>query len=80
MIIDPSLEPRLIHVARTALCASRRDADVSQQELAARLGWTRNMVANMEGGRRQIRFVDFLLISKALAVNPVTLLDRVIRW
>jgi predicted transcriptional regulator len=52
------LESRL----RVVLKASREDLDVSQRELARRMGCTRNMIANLETGRRDIRMSDFLLI------------------
>ena len=46
-------------VTAIVLTGTRRDQDVSQQELAARLGWTRNMVANLESGRRSVRLSDY---------------------
>ena len=53
---------RLSRVVRTVISASRQDLDVSQEELAARLGWSRNQVAN------------------ALNIDPVAMLQRVLRW
>ena len=64
----------------TILKASRIDADVSQEKLATSLGWTRNMIANLESGRRAVQVVDFLLIAKALQLDPQRLLHRVIQW
>ena len=32
--------------------------------------WKRNMIANMESGRRDIRMSDFLMISKAPNIPP----------
>ena len=64
----------------TILKASRIDADVSQEKLAAVLGWTRNTIANIEGGRRAVGFVDFVLIARALHIEPGRLLQRVLQW
>jgi len=62
------------------LWASRQDIDVSQRELADKMGWTRNQVANLESGRRAISVTDFMLIAKALCIDPITLLQRALRW
>jgi transcriptional regulator with XRE-family HTH domain len=67
-------------VASIVLTATRNDLDVSQRELAARLGWTRNVVANLETGRRGLTLSDFLLIAGALHINPELLLQRILRW
>jgi transcriptional regulator with XRE-family HTH domain len=71
---------RWARVASIVLTATRNDLDVSQRELAARLGWTRNVVANLETGRRGLTLSDFLLIAGALHINPELLLQRILRW
>jgi len=65
---------------RIVLWASREDSDLSQRELGAKLGWTRNQVANLEGGRRATQMIDFLMVAKALNIDPIGLLYRVLRW
>ncbi len=67
-------------VAAIVLTGTRNDLDVSQRELAARLGWTRNVIANLETGRRSLTLSDFLLIAGALNINPDILLQRILRW
>lgn len=67
-------------VAAIVLTGTRRDLDVSQRELAARMGWTRNMVANLESGRRSLQLSDFLLVARALNISAETLLQRILRW
>ena len=64
----------------TILKASREDSDVRQKELAHRLGWTRNMIANLETERRSVGLCDFILIATALNIEPERLLRRVIQW
>ena len=71
---------RLERVIPVIMVGTRRDLDVSQSELARRMGWTRNMVANLESGRRSVRLTDFLMVAKALRVDPVSLLHRILRW
>jgi transcriptional regulator with XRE-family HTH domain len=67
-------------VAAIVLTGTRRDLDVSQRELASRLGWTRNMVANLESGRRSLHVTDLIFIGRALNVGPEILLQRILRW
>lgn len=74
------MRARWERVTRIVLAGTRNDLDVSQRELAIRLGWTRNMIANLEAGRRGVRLSDFLLIATALNISPDTLLQRILRW
>ena len=60
--------------------ASREDADLSRQELAERLGLTYSQIVNMENGRRAVQLIDFLMLAKAIGVDPVALFERVARW
>lgn len=67
-------------VAATVLSGTHRELNVSQQELADRLCWTRNMVANLESGRRTFRLSDVFLLAEALNIGPEILLFRMMRW
>jgi len=60
--------------------ASREDADLSRQELAARLKLTYSQIVNIENGRREVGLVDFLMLANAIDVDPVELFQRVARW
>lgn len=62
------------------LRAARMDAHMSQPTLAKLLGWTRNMVANLETGRRVARVEDFVLVAHALNIKPEKLLRRMLQW
>lgn len=70
------LKRAMIAVAK----ASREDADLSRHVLAERLGLTYSQVVNMEHGRRAISFEDFVLLAKAIGVEPSELLKRVVNW
>lgn len=71
---------RWARAARTVVKASRNDADCTQEELGKRIGFTRDQIANMEGGRREIAVSEFIVIAKALKLDPKVLLDRVLGW
>jgi transcriptional regulator with XRE-family HTH domain len=60
--------------------ASREDADLSRQELAERLGLTYSQIVNIENGRRSVGLIDFILLARAIGVDPVKLFERVARW
>lgn len=64
----------------TVIRAARDDADVTQQELANRLGFTHRQVVNMEHGRRAIHASDLIMVAKALNEDPETLMRRILRW
>ena len=67
-------------VVRTVVRATRIDSDMSQQELADRLHVTRNVIANMESGRREIQAAELPLIAHALRCSPETLFRRILMW
>jgi ribosome-binding protein aMBF1 (putative translation factor) len=71
---------RLHECLRVVVKASREDADVGQKELARRLEVTRNVIANLETGRRVMTAADFVMIARALHINAETLLRRVLQW
>jgi transcriptional regulator with XRE-family HTH domain len=62
------------------LAATRRDKDMSQETLAERLGVSRDVIANIEAGRRRVEVSDLILIGRALDVDPEVLFRRVMRW
>lgn len=52
----------------------RVKADLSQENLGARIGLTRAAVANMEGGRQQILIHILYRIAEACGIDPKNLL------
>jgi DNA-binding transcriptional regulator YiaG len=80
---EPDIDQARLRWERTAaivLTGTRRQLNVSQQELADRLGWTRNMVANLESGRRAMRLSDLFLIATALGTSAELLMQRIVTW
>lgn len=64
----------------TVLAASRREAGLSQEDLALRLGWHRTRIARVESGVRRVDVPEFIAISNALNIPPPQLLARVLNW
>jgi transcriptional regulator with XRE-family HTH domain len=71
---------RLERIIVAVLKAGREDLDVSRAELADRLGWKPEQIAELEIGRRVGRPADVILIARALGIEPEKLLHRVMRW
>jgi transcriptional regulator with XRE-family HTH domain len=59
------------------LAAARRQANVTQQELAARLGKPQSFVSEYERGQRRVDVIELLVISRALGVDPLDLFAEI---
>jgi transcriptional regulator with XRE-family HTH domain len=57
------------------LIVARRDANLTQAELAAILDRHQSFVAKYEGGERRLDVIEFVQICGAIGVKP----DRVIK-
>jgi transcriptional regulator with XRE-family HTH domain len=68
------------HAAATVIAASRRDAGLTQTELAEAMGWKRSVVARIEAGTRPLKFAEFMVLARVLKVSPEALLARVLKW
>ena len=60
--------------------ATRRDLDLTQQQVADKMGWSRATLAGLEAGRRKVEVSDMILFALAVGVEPETLFRRVLRW
>jgi transcriptional regulator with XRE-family HTH domain len=61
------------------LIAARNAADISQQELATRLGKHQTYVSKVERGDRFLDLLEFLLWTRELGADPVELLADLAR-
>ena len=61
------------------LAAARRGVNVTQQELAAKLGKPQSFISEYERGQRRVDVVELLLISRALGVDPAELFIEIVR-
>ena len=66
--------------AAVVIAASRRDAGLSQADLAEFMGWKRSVIARIEAGERPLRFAEFMAMARVLKVSPEALLARVLKW
>jgi transcriptional regulator with XRE-family HTH domain len=66
-------------VLRETLSEARREAGMSQRQLAAHLDKSPSHVARIECGQRRVDTLEFHAIACALGLDPVTLFARVAR-
>ncbi|MBI1186485.1 MAG: helix-turn-helix domain-containing protein [Alphaproteobacteria bacterium] len=62
-----------------ALIAARKRAGVSQVELSERLGKPQPFISKIERGVRRIDVIEFVVIARALDLDPVNFLGSVVR-
>lgn len=62
---------------RDALLDARRQAGVSQRDLAARIGRSHSHVVRIEVGQRRVDTLEFYRIARSLGVEPVQLFAEI---
>lgn len=62
-----------------ALVEARQAAGLSQRQLTAKLKRSSSFVWKTETGERRLDVLEFIEIARALDVDPVELLGRVLR-
>jgi transcriptional regulator with XRE-family HTH domain len=67
---------RMAHELRRLLIEAREAANVTQTELANRLGHTQSFVSNYERGQRRLDVPEFILICRALGLDPLKQMGR----
>lgn len=60
---------------RDALIAARKNAALTQAELAGRLKCHQSFVARVESGERRIDVIELIVLARALDVDAVELLS-----
>lgn len=61
------------------LVRARQRAGLTQQDLARRVGKPQSFVSKVETGERRLDIVEFVALARALEVDPVGLMRRLIR-
>jgi transcriptional regulator with XRE-family HTH domain len=73
-----------LSLRRTSLCAvliaTRREAGLTQAQLAERLGKPASFIAKIEIGERRLDVVEFVAIAKAMKLDPRKIFDRFLGW
>jgi transcriptional regulator with XRE-family HTH domain len=61
------------------LVKARKAAGMTQAELADKLGKPQQFISRLESGQRRIDLLEFIMLARALDLEPRTLLARVLR-
>jgi transcriptional regulator with XRE-family HTH domain len=56
------------------LVAARKDADLTQQTIASKLKKPQSFVSKYERGERRLDVVEFLVIARAIGIDPSSFL------
>jgi transcriptional regulator with XRE-family HTH domain len=73
------VQPEHYLVVAAALAAARQRANLTQVELARRLGKPQSVVSAIEAGKRRVDLVEFLLIARTLGADPVEIFVAIAR-
>lgn len=77
---NKSLRSKWHRAVVTVIAASRREANLTQEQLADRIGWHRSKIAKIEAGERRLDVAEFITIAGALKIEPATLFFHVLSW
>ena len=61
-----------------ALREARRRADLTQAQLAARIGKDQSYVSLIEGAQRRVDVIEFCALARALGEDPVRLFGEIV--
>ena len=64
---------------RRILKERRQRADLTQRELAARLGWDHKVISNLERGSKRLTVLELIAIAGALGFDPMAAVRRVVK-
>ncbi len=73
------VKPEDYKLVGDCLTAARRQAGVSQDELAALLGKPQSFISTYERGQRRIDLLEFLLIMNTLNADPAPVFAEIAR-
>ncbi len=63
----------------TVIAAARRQAGLTQRDLATRLERPHSVVGMIESNQRQVNVPEFIAIAEAIGADPAELFKRVLR-
>jgi ribosome-binding protein aMBF1 (putative translation factor) len=78
--LPKSLRSRGHKALLAVLVASRREAGLTQRQLADRLSVPPSVIGKVEIGERRLDVVEFTAIARALKLEPTVLYERFLAW
>jgi transcriptional regulator with XRE-family HTH domain len=77
---NEDLSRRWTRAFASVLAACRRDADLTQEQVAAAMGWTRNTVTKIEGALRAVTLPELMALCRLYKVSAKSVLVRAEAW
>lgn len=76
--------PKSVHadeqrVLRTLMIKARKQAGLTQFELAQRLRRPQSFVAKYEGGERRLDVIEFVHIARAIGADPLKIMKLLVQ-
>jgi len=71
-----STQPDLYKALLQALIQARKDAGITQVELAARIGRRQTFVSKYETEERRLDLAEYIAIARAMSVDPYELMRQ----
>jgi len=75
-----SLRSRRHRALLAVLVGSRKEAGLTQRQVATKWKRSQSTVAAIESGERRLDVVEFFELAEVLGVKPEALFERVARW
>jgi transcriptional regulator with XRE-family HTH domain len=68
--------PQALALAKL-LKVKRIEADLTQRQIAERLGWDQSVISEIETGQRRVSVVELIALAKALDFDPAAAVRRI---
>jgi transcriptional regulator with XRE-family HTH domain len=72
------VQPEHYEIVGAAVEAARQRANMTQVELARRLGKPQSVVSGYEAGKRRVDVVEFTRVAQALGVDPLEIYGAIL--
>ena len=63
-------------VLRILLVEKRKQAKLTQAQLAKKLGWEQSTISMLESGQRRIEVIEFMALADVLDFDPVDVIRQ----
>jgi len=77
--VTKSVHTRNYRLFLELLINARKDAGVTQEQLARRLNRPQSFVSKCENGERRVDVIELLQILQSIGVEPISFIKKIVR-